>query len=614
MMPNAATNLEGAPEGVGFAAALSASLSLTIPGTDASSGPVLLDHMLPSVTDGTKGGSDASGQLSKRTDYPQPLGTDKSLPLKKPIKPSDDAPSDVRDATHVVQQTLVANTAMFSLSQPPFFSTDGSGASSPIPTTASAAITSSSEQRPLPTTAEPENIPTQPEGLPVAPMGLPDIAMPNQMDAKNGTIGSIQSQGLQMRSSGQDTNPAPSNESVAPRMQLRTLDRRDAVPYYASGRSVVSEIGNSDQSVAASRDNTKRISYACLNEAVINKLSSTQNDPALLAPPIPEGFSVCQKVAEPQAIQEPEAASSLTLAAISVETSTTLKLPNDSAHRIEAEGSSTTASLVAPLNPAEAIDLSTNIDSASSSPEDNSPDNGGKNTANHGLSSTTDRKAGNLASSPAESGSAEPPKFELTASGPATQRIAANLSPAQTSNEVSGDGNSPDTLIAPQLKGGVQSEAAKASNGDGQRQPTLVQSAQLVSQIGKSDVKIAIQGEQFGAVELHAKVAGDQVSASITVEHHETHAFLSGDLPVLHQLLNERQLRVSEIVLLHDSLSSRSSSDDGPPAKREETSPQQTTNASGNGSEGPSFVTRAASTGAAEIGIFDSKGRLSVRA
>jgi len=169
-------------------------------------------------------------------------------------------------------------------------------------------------------------------------------------------------------------------------------------------------------------------------------------------------------------------------------------------------------------------------------------------------------------------------------------------------------------LIAPQLKGGVQSEAAKASNGDGQRQPTLVQSAQLVSQIGKSDVKIAIQGEQFGAVELHAKVAGDQVSASITVEHHETHAFLSGDLPVLHQLLNERQLRVSEIVLLHDSLSSRSSSDDGPPAKREETSPQQTTNASGNGSEGPSFVTRAASTGAAEIGIFDSKGRLSVRA
>jgi flagellar hook-length control protein FliK len=169
-------------------------------------------------------------------------------------------------------------------------------------------------------------------------------------------------------------------------------------------------------------------------------------------------------------------------------------------------------------------------------------------------------------------------------------------------------------LAAPLLKRDDQIDSANASGADGQQQPSVVQSAQLVSEIGKSDVKIAMQGEQFGTVELHAKVTGDQISASITVEHHETHVLLSADLPALHQQLNERQLRVSEISLLHDSIASGSSSYDGPPAEPADTSSQQTTSASGNDGEASSFVTITANSGAVESGIFDSKGRLSVRA
>jgi hypothetical protein len=127
-------------------------------------------------------------------------------------------------------------------------------------------------------------------------------------------------------------------------------------------------------------------------------------------------------------------------------------------------------------------------------------------------------------------------------------------------------------------------------------------------------VKIALQGDQFGAVELHAKMTGDQVSASISVEHRETHAMLSGELPLLHQLLNERQLRVNEIILLHHSLSSSSSSDDDPPTKYHETSTQETNGASVKGSEGLSSPSGVSNAPTDAMEIFDFRGRLSVRA
>jgi flagellar hook-length control protein FliK len=307
-------------------------------------------------------------------------------------------------------------------------------------------------------------------------------------------------------------------------------------------------------------------------------------------------------------------ASALPIVSINIESSIPIKLPNDSTLSTEADNKPTTANLVVPLDSVEEIDLSPKMESASSNADENPSRNGGKSTANHALNSATDRKAGNSASSSAEIVNPEQPKFELIPSGHTAQGIAASISPAPSSKEVSGEGNNPPDLATPLLKGDSQSDAANASNADGRHQPTVVQSAQLVSQIGKADVKIALQGEQFGAVELHAKVTGDQVSASITVDRHEAHALLSGDLPVLHQVLNERQIQVSEIILLHNSLSSSSSADGGPPPKDHETSSQKGSGASGNASEGLPFISSSPSSRIDATGIFDSRGRLSVRA
>lgn len=170
------------------------------------------------------------------------------------------------------------------------------------------------------------------------------------------------------------------------------------------------------------------------------------------------------------------------------------------------------------------------------------------------------------------------------------------------------------TAADPLAKGGQPSDAGATANASDRQPISSLQSAQLTSQISKGDVKIALQGEQFGSVELHAKVTGDQLSASITVEHHETHALLTGELPALHQMLNERQLRVSEIILLHDSLLSGGSTDDNSPAKQEDSMPQQNSGAKGDGGDASPFPSSGPDGRAGTDPIFNSQGRLSVRA
>jgi len=81
--------------------------------------------------------------------------------------------------------------------------------------------------------------------------------------------------------------------------------------------------------------------------------------------------------------------------------------------------------------------------------------------------------------------------------------------------------------------------------------------------------------------------------------------------------LNDRQLRVSEILLLHNSLSSGGASDDGPNAQREENSGRQSSafsSAGGGAGEGKPLADHAANGKTGSTGIFDSRGRLSVRA
>jgi hypothetical protein len=142
----------------------------------------------------------------------------------------------------------------------------------------------------------------------------------------------------------------------------------------------------------------------------------------------------------------------------------------------------------------------------------------------------------------------------------------------------------------------------------------FVSNAQLIEAAGHSEMHIAMRTDKLGAIELHARVAGDEIGAAITVEKRDAHAALAIELPALQQALSDKQLRVDQVALVHGSLSSMTG-DSGAHAQAHQ------------GDRGHARYP-AAQLFAAEFGgmilssqlwaehgaIFDSRGRLSVRA
>jgi hypothetical protein len=274
-----------------------------------------------------------------------------------------------------------------------------------------------------------------------------------------------------------------------------------------------------------------------------------------------------------------------------------------------------TSASVAPdaIETASAIDPSASSDSASQDSDGGSRNNSGKNSTSRTAASAIDSKASFSSAAPPDAGTAA--SVKPTPINSSVQTAESSASFLSAPKPLAGDGKTSGHSADPaprDTNGGASADTLRAEN---QPAPGM-SAAHLTSQMSKSDVKIALQGDQFGSVELHAKVNGDQLSASITVEHHDTHAMLASDLPALHQLLNERQLRVSEILLLHDSLASgHSAHEDGASAKRDGSSPRGT---GASGEAGREDVSSASGSVSAErtsgSEIFNSQGRLSVRA
>jgi len=130
------------------------------------------------------------------------------------------------------------------------------------------------------------------------------------------------------------------------------------------------------------------------------------------------------------------------------------------------------------------------------------------------------------------------------------QAIApANNPPASDTNSVAIASRTP---VQPQAESGG---TLPASSGGTDPRPSLpapnppgnspvVSSAQILDKPGQTEIRIEMQGTSLGNVELRAHIAGDQIGASISVEHHDTQVLLASELPALHSALNEKNLRV----------------------------------------------------------------------
>jgi hypothetical protein len=236
---------------------------------------------------------------------------------------------------------------------------------------------------------------------------------------------------------------------------------------------------------------------------------------------------------------------------------------------------------------------------------ENSPNDPDRNPTNHASSSTTDRRVDVSSRSPFPAAAEQPSKVDPPAATPSPLPAAASDA---SRGAATAKGNEALGKSDP-------SDAAHPARPDtADTMVAAVPPAQMAAAAAKSDMKVAVHFGEFGAVELHAKVATDELSASITADHHEMHAQLSSDLPALQQALNDHHLRVNEILVLHNSLSSETSSKDGLNREREENAARQPSGSQKSSGGGSPLFDGAPNGRSEAVGIFDSKGRLSVRA
>jgi flagellar hook-length control protein FliK len=96
----------------------------------------------------------------------------------------------------------------------------------------------------------------------------------------------------------------------------------------------------------------------------------------------------------------------------------------------------------------------------------------------------------------------------------------------------------------------------------------VVNSAHIVDQPGQTEIRIEMQADSLGGVELRAHIAGDQIGASIAVEHHDAQLALAAELPSLHSALAEKSLRVETLSVTQGTFSSLSGGHAQDPGQR----------------------------------------------
>jgi flagellar hook-length control protein FliK len=163
------------------------------------------------------------------------------------------------------------------------------------------------------------------------------------------------------------------------------------------------------------------------------------------------------------------------------------------------------------------------------------------------------------------------------------------------------------------------SESLQAWNGGDNAQTAASQMAALEKNTVSSEVNIALQAETLGNVEMKAHITGDQIGATITVDRHDVHTALVSDLPSLHLGLSEKQMRMDNVTVQQGSLNPGhtpgGAGDTGAQKQQRNSNSQRPPATSWNGADSSAQENVAYGAGMADSSvIFDSKGRLSVRA
>ncbi|MGH9398290.1 MAG: flagellar hook-length control protein FliK [Terriglobia bacterium] len=175
----------------------------------------------------------------------------------------------------------------------------------------------------------------------------------------------------------------------------------------------------------------------------------------------------------------------------------------------------------------------------------------------NGASQDSSGKPANSPQTSAAANAAAPGGVASAASN-AVQAAASGFPSALS--QASAAGNSlahagvPAQAAAPQPSVGDKVAAAMDSpvNALG---PT-VNAASLLQTQGRSEMRVAVQTDNMGTLQLHAVLEGGRVGASISVVSHEAHTLLNNELPALQQVLTDQNLRVDHLTVINSPMSS----------------------------------------------------------
>ncbi|MGH9401097.1 MAG: flagellar hook-length control protein FliK, partial [Terriglobia bacterium] len=91
----------------------------------------------------------------------------------------------------------------------------------------------------------------------------------------------------------------------------------------------------------------------------------------------------------------------------------------------------------------------------------------------------------------------------------------------------------------------------------------VVSAASLVENQGKTEMRVAIQTDTMGTLQLHAVLDGGRVGASISVTNHEAHTLLTNELPSLQQMLTDQNVRLDHLTVINTPMATGGGTGDG---------------------------------------------------
>jgi flagellar hook-length control protein FliK len=248
------------------------------------------------------------------------------------------------------------------------------------------------------------------------------------------------------------------------------------------------------------------------------------------------------------------------------------------------------------LNAAKSSNESSGDDSKNASSQDNS----GKSSASSQANAPSNT-AGANASATGLASQAQANSFPAALSQ-AVQTAASGASAGRAQG-------APQSGDSGQASGGDKIATAMdtVTTGPG----AAVSAASLAQNQGRAEMRVALDTDSMGAVQLHAVLDSGQIGASIAVVSHEAHTLLNNDLPALQQALADQNVRLDHLTVVNAPMSSGAGAGNGWNFKSGDFNQPRNQAASWQ----PSPAVAAAATSASSEPATESvRGRLSVRA